>query len=399
MNILHCRRPLRLFFAFALFFLYAQSFFAQTLSLTEFELELKGREDGDSSLGLAGTLKAGAAASFGSHFNLSAGAEISSSDIRSLFAINEESRTSASIKITAIAMEFPFSAGWSFTPAVFLGEYTDVASGALLSKALKVKMRPPEFLRYGALSVFSTETNTQGLGGGFAWSAKKHPVAVAAYGTWNGETETAGFNAYVQAAGTLSGLSWNIFAVFGRGEEDNAASLRADDFYMSGGFSASVEGEGNLSLYMQAKVLPFRLGSSNYFTENIENRLHLFFEPRYRGRFFAASAAFFLSPVMQEKDIPFLDLEEGVLYAGTNIMLEVGGLASGGKSFGFNVALFADANSVTADWGDILRICVSPFFKIEGDVFTFTASAFLNMSKISSPLSAGEINLHIEAAL
>ena len=405
----------------------AAGLFAQSITLTEFDLELKGLEDEDGFLGIAGTLKAGGAISFGGRFNLLASAEMSSSNIISLFNIAEETRASISFKLTSVAMEFPVYNGWVLTPVVLLGEYADVASGDLLARSLKVKMRESDFLRYGALSAFSNETNTQGLGAGLSWRAERNPLAVAAYATWDGKIavsgvtlndvsqssimsgiwdgkiENTGFNVYAQFTGTWRALSWNIFGIFGRGEENSACELYADDFYMSGGFSALVAGDHNLSLYMQAKVLPFKLGSSNYFSENIESRMHFLFEPRYTGRVFSAAAAFFLSPVMQEKNVPFLDLEDDVLYAGANISFEGGGAVWHGMSAGLNFALLADTSSISASdssaWNDILRICVSPFFKFEGNVFTFTASVFLNFSKITSPLSAGEINLHLEAAL
>lgn len=378
----------------------ATGLFAQTLSLSGFEFELSGSGGDDGGLAFAGALKVGAAASFGSHFNLSAGVELASSNILSLFYIKEENRTNSSLKVTSVAMEFPFADGWTLTPAVFLGEYADVASGGLLAKALKIAMRPPEFLRYGQLSVFSSETNTQGLGAGLSWSARKRPLAVAAYAAWNGDKETPGFNVYAETAGAFKGISWNVFAILGRGEEDGITGLAAQDFYASGGFSALVEGEGNLSLYMQAKILPFRLGSTSYFTENIESRVHFLFEPRYRSRFFASSATFFVSPVMQDKDLKLLDIEEGVLYAGLNLSLEAGRLFSQERSLGINATLLADTSSTLANsWNEILNFYVSPFFKFEGAVFTLTASVFLNLNKISSPLSAGEINLHIEATL
>ena len=398
------RRFFRAFLlATALFLPGATGLFAQSFSLSEFDLELKGLEGEDGYLRLAGTVKAGGAVSFGSHFTLSASAELSSRDLRSIFMINEPERESASLKVASVAMEFPFSRGWGFVPVLFLGEYADVASDDLLMKTLKVSMRPPEFLRYGALSVFSAETDTQGLGGGLAWSAKKHPLAAAAYGTWDGFVDMAGFNVYAQFAGAWRALFWNIFGAFGRGEEDASAGLSADDFYVSGGITALVEGDANLSLYVQAKLLPFKLGSSSYLSENVERRVHLLFEPRYTGRLFSAGAAFFLTPVMQEKYVPFLDLDEDALYAGANISLEWGAIASRGMSGGLNAALFADTGGLSesggAAWNDILRICASPFFKVKGDVFTFTVSAFVNFSKIASPLSAGEINLHLEAAL
>ena len=397
----------------------AAGLFAQSFSLTRFDLELRGLEGEAGSLGIAGTLKAGGAVSFGRHFNLFASAELASGNVISLFNIDEDTRAGATLKVTSVAMEFPFSDGWALTPVVFLGEYVDVASDDLLARTLKTSMSESEFLRYGALSVFSNETNTQGLGGGLIWRAEKHPLALAAYGSWDGKVmvsgitessaiswlwdgniESSGFNVYAQFAGIWRALSWNMFAILGRGEEDSAAWLSYDDFYMSAGLTALVGNEDNFSFYVQASVLPFKLGSSSYFKENIASRLHFLFEPRYTARAFSAAAAFFVSPVMQEKNVPFLGLEEGVLYAGGNISVEGGGVAWGDKSIGLNFALFADTSGANSGgWQDILRICASPFFKVKGDVFILTVSAFFNFSKILTPLSAGEINLHIEAAL
>ncbi len=390
--------PCRFLLVVALFSLCAQGLFAQAFSLKEFEFELRGFESEDGVLGVEGTLKTGAVASFGRHFNLSAGVELSSSNVLGLFHPNEDERIIADFEVTSLAFEFPFYNGWSLTPVVFMGTYTDVASSDFLLETLKVKMQVPEFLRYGTLSVFSNETYTQGLAAGFAWRAEVFPIAAAAYAGWNGSAETPAFNVYAQTSGSWRGLSWNVFAVLGNGKEDSIANLSTDDLYMTAGLSALAISERNFSIYMQAKMLPLNLSSPT----NLESRFHLLFEPRYTGRFFATSAAFFISPVMQEKDIPFLDLEEGVLYAGTNLMLEGIFPTVKRKSTGLNFTLLVDTSTMNdsySSWQDIMRICVSPFFKMDLDIFTLTVSAFLNINRITSPLSAGEINLHIEAAL
>ena len=372
--------------------------FAQAFRMTEFDLDSSIRQNTDGSAYTGAVLKTGGEFSAAGRVNFVFGLEFDTDNLLYIFRGNPETRRPADAFVTRMALEFPVQAGGQhILPAVFLGEYADLSSGDLLLRTLRTRLEKPDFLRSRPFSLFSDETTTTGIGAGAVWRAALLPVTAGGWISWNQEIAAPGFRFHAQTAGAVPGLIWNVFAVFGAGSGEEAESGE-QDFTLSAGFSVHAGAENRLSLYMQGKVQPLSLRSPGGIPDRISERLHFLFEPRYTGSLVQMAAAFFLSPVMQPYSVPWLDPAEDSQYAGMNIRFALGNEWENGQSIGVNFTLLSALNGTEVRTEDT-AYCLGPFFRFTAGGMLFTLGTTLNLSRISSPLSAGEINLHVEAAL
>lgn len=382
--------------AFFLFFCFfpAGTLFSQQFAVTKFKFET-GFFKEDDELVESAALEAGAALALGSHFRLAAGIDISMENALDFFHANEDKKKAADLELAGVAFEFPFyAAGQFFTPALFSGNYSDLASGGLLLKTQRVALQKPLFAQRGPMAVFSDETETTGAGAAFLWRAGILPVAAAAYASWNAETTDPEFAVFAQAAGAGETLRWNVFAGVETGEND----AEKDTAYVSAGFSAEAGADRFFSLYLQAQLLPFDVRQSGPLADKLERKAHFLVEPRFKGNAFYFSAAFFLSPVLQPKNIPYLDIYDDGQYIGVNTRFSYGDGVSSKKTGGFDVTVIKDTESGENASDDVL-FCISPFYRMMLKGCAMTVSLSFNPDKMADFLSAGEINLHIEAAL
>lgn len=375
-------------------FLFVREFHAQQFSPTKFDFETR-LFNRDNRVTLTSALETGGELSLAEHFKVSAGINLYADDMLNFFHAAEAKKKPAELELAFLAAEFPFNVGGRIVPALFTGNYANLSSGDLLFRTLRTRMNKPEFIKRGPMEIFSDDTETSGLGAAFMWTAETVPVAVAAYSAWNAETDNPGYNVFAQTAGAGRTLLWNIYA----GVEKDGTETGTGGLYLSAGLSAEAGAERPFSLYMQTKILPFDLMNGESLVKNLEKKVHFMLEPRFNGNLFSVHAAFFISPVLAVKEVPYMDINDEGQYLGMNLRFTCGTLLFHKQNLGFDFTMVSDTDKNSDDNSKDIIFLISPFFNIAagGSVITFSIS--LNPAKITSPFSAGEINLHIEAAL
>ena len=367
---------------------------AQQFSLSKFDFETRFFER-DGSAALTSLVETGGTLSLAKHFRISAGLSLFTGDMLDFFHAAESKKKDAMLELDWIAVEFPVAVSGGLVPALFSGKYGDLSSGDLLFRTLRATLEKPLFSKYGPMEIFSDKTETSGAGAALIWTAETIPLAAAAYAFWNADSENPGYNIYAQTAGAGQTLLWNIFA----GIETGGNAGRDDGVYFSAGFSAEAGAGNPFSLYMQTKILPFEIQGGKSLSQEVSEKIHFLLEPRFNGSLFSLHTSFFISPVLEEKEIPYLDINSDGQYFGMNLRFVCGSIFSHRQNLGFDFTIFSDTDINTDYNSEDFIFCVSPFFNIStgGSIITFSVT--LNPAKIDSLLSAGEINLHIKAAL
>lgn len=277
---------IRILFTAILLTLFHLTVTAQTVALSQLELETTGYvpEDKDTPVFSTGGIVGGCFLP-ASWIRIRSAVRFYTGDTASFFYELDDETSTGFITFDGANVTFPELAGSSWSLILFTGYLDNPASDSLFREFLKIEIEEPEFHVLPAGMAFSPESDIDGTGLAAAGLPGNANIVAGVYSYWNdgtGDNAAYSFDLRLGAAGQIL-----VASAFG------GVTLRADggSSVFRTGMTSLVRSGQAFELYAEAGLKQFDSNSTD-----LGRNMYLLFEPRVHLEQADITLSFFSSP-------------------------------------------------------------------------------------------------------